>query len=597
MIGTSKRPARSTMTMSNYDKQPYIQVSENNDDCITGWENICSHLNSQLAQRKPGRTVVVVDCYHGVQHSEVETSLRSGVKHELFIKSTDAFKSEAEIQEMVYPFVTDDRIFGFVTNLEIDAYFDKKKLSAIRQQIDSIPEGIVVVYGEGAACVAQHCDVLIYVDMARWEIQLRMRRNEVANLGVANHKAEFTALYKQAFFVDWRVLDRHKVKLMDRWNFVLDTNKSGQPKLTTGDAILRGLEMASQQPFRVVPFFDPGPWGGQWLKEVADLDRSVVNFAWAFDCVPEENSLLFKFGDVVFELPSINLVLKKPELLLGEKVNKRFGAEFPIRFDFLDTMDGGNLSLQVHPTDEYIKEQFGMSFTQDESYYMMDAKEGAVVYLGLKEDVNPDEMITELENAQQEGGYFDADKHVEKWKIQKHDHLLIPAGTVHCSGKDSVVLEISATPYNFTFKLWDWGRLGLDGKPRPINISHGKKVIDWDRRKSWTEKNLINRTEKVAEGDGWVEERTGLHEFQFIETRRHWFRKKVHHSTNGGVNVLNLVEGREAIVESPENKFAPFIVHYAETFIVPAAVGEYTIRPYGEAEGQKCATLKAFVKS
>ncbi|HEU5145998.1 MAG TPA: mannose-6-phosphate isomerase, partial [Chryseosolibacter sp.] len=415
MIGTSKRPARSTMTMSNYDKQPYIQVSENNDDCITGWENICSHLNSQLAQRKPGRTVVVVDCYHGVQHSEVETSLRSGVKHELFIKSTDAFKSEAEIQEMVYPFVTDDRIFGFVTNLEIDAYFDKKKLSAIRQQIDSIPEGIVVVYGEGAACVAQHCDVLIYVDMARWEIQLRMRRNEVANLGVANHKAEFTALYKQAFFVDWRVLDRHKVKLMDRWNFVLDTNKSGQPKLTTGDAILRGLEMASQQPFRVVPFFDPGPWGGQWLKEVADLDRSVVNFAWAFDCVPEENSLLFKFGDVVFELPSINLVLKKPELLLGEKVYKRFGAEFPIRFDFLDTMDGGNLSLQVHPTDEYIKEQFGMSFTQDESYYMMDAKEGAVVYLGLKEDVNPDEMITELENAQQEGGYFDADKHVEKW--------------------------------------------------------------------------------------------------------------------------------------------------------------------------------------
>jgi hypothetical protein len=159
------------------------------------------------------------------------------------------------------------------------------------------------------------------------------------------------------------------------------------------------------------------------------------------------------------------------------------------------------------------------------------------------------------------------------------------------------VLEISATPYIFTFKLWDWGRLGLDGKPRPINIDHGENVIQWDRRESWIKKNLLNRVEMVAEGDGWVEERTGLHEFQFIETRRHWFSKKVRHNTNGGVNVINLVEGREVIVESPTGKFKPYVIHFAETFIVPAAVGEYTITPYGESVGKKCATLKAFVRT
>jgi hypothetical protein len=121
-------------------------------------------------------------------------------------------------------------------------------------------------------------------------------------------------------------------------------------------------------------------------------------------------------------------------------------------------------------------------------------------------------------------------------------------------------------------------------------------VIQWDRKKEWTQKNLLNRVEKVAEGDGWIEEKTGLHEFQFIETRRHWFTKKVLHNTNGGVNVINLVEGREAIVESPTGKFKPFVIHYAETFIVPAAVGEYTIRPHGESEGNQCGTLKAFVR-
>ena len=101
----------------------------------------------------------------------------------------------------------------------------------------------------------------------------------------------------------------------------------------------------------------------------------------------------------------------------------------------------------------------------------------------------------------------------------------------------------------------------------------------------------------MGEGDGWREERTGLHEGSFIETRRHWFTGKVVHHTNGVVNVLNLVEGREAIVESPTNAFEPFIIHYAETFIVPASVGAYTVRPHGESAGQPCGTVKAFVRT
>jgi hypothetical protein len=192
------------------------------------------------------------------------------------------------------------------------------------------------------------------------------------------------------------------------------------------------------------------------------------------------------------------------------------------------------------------------------------------------------------------GAGFDAEEFVGKWPIKKHDHVLIPAGTVHCSGKNSMVLEISATPYIFTFKLWDWGRMGLDGKPRPINIGHGQRVIDWSLGPQRTKKELINVVTVVDEGPGWREERTGLHEREFIETRRHWFSGKVTHHTGGSVNVLNLVEGREALVESPSGAFEPFIVHYAETFVVPDAVGVYTIRP--SEEGVLCATMKAFVR-
>lgn len=582
---------------SNFDKYPSIEVSPSNDDCIIGWSNIAARINAAISSTAKKRVVVVIDCYQGVLHEEVEAALRKEVRHDRFVRSTVAFKTSKEIATMVHPDVTDDQIFGFMTRLTIDKFFDDGKLTTLRKEIESLTEGVIIVYGEGAACVASQRDVLVYLDMARWEIQLRMRKRRVNNLGVINVGAEFSHQYKQAYFVDWRVLDKHKMSFFDEIDFVIDTNKPGNPKMVSASFVRKGLEIASQRPFRVVPFFDPGPWGGQWLKDVADLDRSAVNYAWGFDCVPEENSLLLKFGDTTFEIPSINLVLKKPVELLGEKVYRRFGAEFPIRFDFLDTMDGGNLSLQVHPTTQYIKDMFGMEYTQDESYYLMDVKDGAHVYLGLKDEVVPEKMIEELKTSQTAGTQFNAEKHVQKWPVRKHDHVLIPAGTVHCSGKDSVVLEISATPYIFTFKLWDWGRLGLDGKPRPINISHGEKVIQWDRREMWTKNNLINRVEKVAEGDGWVEELTGLHEFQFIETRRHWFTGTVPHHTHGGVNVINLVEGREAIVESPDHAFEPFVVHYAETFIIPAAVGAYTIRPYGESVGKKCGTLKAFVRT
>jgi mannose-6-phosphate isomerase class I len=578
---------------SNYEKFPVVKVSDSGAGCDVGWQAVGRRLQQRL---KPGRFVLCVECYPGCSEEEIERELTNFLRPSVVIRASDCYRSEEEIRAICERDLGDDPVFAYMNHFVLDEFLDPSKLRQARAQLEQAHDTVLVI-GTGATVLAENWDLLVYCDLPRWEIQQRQRAGAIGNLGLANNQERPALKYKRAYFVDWRVADRLKQPLLTRLDFLLDTNRTASPKMISGADFLEGLKRAASQPFRVVPFFDPGPWGGQWMKEVCDLPRQAENYAWCFDCVPEENSLLLGFGETAVEVPSLDVVFRHPRQLLGDAVHGRFGAEFPIRFDFLDTMDGGNLSFQVHPLTEYIKDNFGMSYTQDESYYLLDAKDDGCVYLGLRENVDRARMSSDLREAREGTVPFDAEKYANRFPARKHDHFLIPAGTPHCSGKNSMVLEISATPYIFTFKMWDWGRVGLDGLPRPIHLEHGLKNIQWDRTTKWVQRNLINAVETVATGDGWSEERTGLHEREFIETRRHWFTKAVPHHTRGGVNVLNLCEGEEVIIESPAHRFPPLVVHYAETFIVPAAVGEYTVRPHGAAEGKRCATIKAFVRT
>lgn len=577
---------------SNYDKYPSIPVE---GSLWKGWNAIREQVRKacRLAEGKD-RHVLVIECYHGVYHEELSAEWAL-LNPDLYVDTRSFFKPAAEIEVLTKRYLTDDRLFGYRAPLKYADFLDQEKVAAFRKQVASL-SGFILVYGHGAAEILPEADTLIYADLARWEIQLRFRRKEINGLGVENKEEAPSYHYKRGYFIDWNVCDALKKRLLPKADYWLDTHTPGVPKLIGGDTLRAGLKKTAGRPFRVVPFFDPAPWGGQWMKEVCDLDRNQANFGWCFDCVPEENSLYLNVSGECFEIPANDLVFSETRALLGGPVEARFGQDFPIRFDFLDTMGGGNLSLQVHPTVQYIRDTFGLSYTQDESYYLLDAEANATVYLGIKTGTDPDKMIAALQTAQLTGQPFEADTYVNRWPAKKHDHFLIPAGTVHCSGAGAMVLEISSTPSLFTFKLWDWGRLGLDGLPRPINIGHGSQVIQWERQTDFVKHSLINQVEMIAEGEGWREERTGLHENEFIETRRHWFTGAVVHDTEGGVNVLNVIKGDELIVESPSGAFDPFVVHYAETFIVPASVGAYTIRPYGLSTGHYCGTLKASVR-
>lgn len=574
----------------NYDKFPEKRIDCPSGSACEGYAAICRTILEKAAGRE--KCIVAVDCYPGVDMAELTAGL-GGLSAGTVVYSDDCFIQPADFTAAIRDNLTDDRVFGRMTCRRLEDYLDEAAAEAARSRIAEAT-GLILVIGVGAALLAQP-DILVYADMARWEIQTRYKAG-APNWRSDNGDEPFLSKVKRGYFVIWRLADRHKRELFDRMDFLLDTNRRGEPKMMTGTVFRQALETFAREPFRLVPYFDPGVWGGQWMKGMLDLPDGPPNYAWSFDGVPEENSLYVRVNGIRLEIPAMDLVLYRPVELLGPKVFGRFGAEFPIRFDFLDTMGGGNLSLQVHPLITYIQERFGMHYTQDESYYILAAEEDACVYLGLKEGVDKAAMASDLYRAQAGEIQFPAEKYVNKFPAKVHDHFSIPAGTVHCSGKNAMVLEISATPYIFTFKLWDWGRIGLDGLPRPIHLEHGLNNIQWDRTTRWVRENLVGQVESLPAPEGVTAQRTGLQEREFIETIRHRSAGKVLHERGGSVHVLNLVEGGEALVESPEGRFDPFVVHYAETFILPEIAGPYTIRPYGIGEGGEVVTIQAKVR-
>ncbi len=534
--------------------------------------------------------VMVIECYPGVNQDEL-LSILGDLPFSTVIHSDDLAFEPEKLDAALEKDLTDDPVFGIMTSKSLADYFYTDKIDSARELIAETTDGASLVYGVGASLVCDG-DICLLADITRWEIQLRYRR-AMDNWRTAKTGLPKLAKYKRGFFAEWRWADRVKEALLDKIDGYIDMTNEGSPVMISGDVYRSSLDNISKRPFRLTPYFDPGVWGGDWMTSRFGFENKNSSYAWGFDGVPEENSISFDFGGRIVQTPAMNLVLYRPDELLGKRVRSRFGKEFPIRFDLLDTIHGQNLSLQVHPLVQYIKEKFNMSYTQDESYYILDTcGDGSCVYLGIRDGASPDEMKAELEAAQRGESMFNAEKFVNKIPVKKHDHILIPAGTVHCSGADTMVLEISATPYIFTFKLWDWGRLDLDGKPRPIHLDHGLANIQWDRRTEWVKSQLVNAVTEIPCETGKAE-RTGLHELEFIDTVRITTNGETTVKSNGSVHVLNLVDGREARITSPTDSFPPFEIHYAETCIVPEAAGDFAI---SSADGSEIKAIIASVR-
>lgn len=439
-------------------------------------------------------------------------------------------------------------------------------------------DGVGVVFGPGAALVPH--DTLWYADLPKRYAEAAVNRGDARNLGQSADDGPPTT--RRLFYVDWPVLDRHRdavAPAVDRW---IDAQDLAEPRWIDGATLRATLHSLSTRPFRTRPTFNTTSWGGHWGQDRLRLNVEARNSGLGYELIaPESGILLGNAPDHAVEVPFQLLVALHPHAVLGTAVHEQFGTSFPIRFDYLDTFGGGNLSVHCHPGDDYMRSVFGGPYAQHETYYIMVGSRDNVVYLGLREDADIDEFQRRAHDAEAQSVAFGIEEFVQTFRAEPHQLFLVPAGTPHGSGKDNVVLEVSATPYLYSLRFYDWLRQDADGAPRPVHVHHAFRNLDTSRTGENVRRDLVQRPRVIDHGPGWQLELIGRLPEMFFDVQRLVVDAGAvaQQETGGRFHVLNLVDGGSATIRTVDaagNQQAQAIA-YAETLLIPASVEHYEV--------------------
>ena len=470
----------------------------------------------------------------------------------------------------------DDPDFAPLSRADLADFF------TVLPEAEPAADGVTVVFGPGAALVAH--DALWYADLPKRYAEAAITNGAGRNLGQPADTGPGTT--RRLFYLDWPVLDRHRDALISEIDLWLDTQDPQNPAWLTGPTLRDALASLAVQPFRTRPTFNTTSWGGHWAQRQLGFNPAAPNTALGYELIAPESGILVgdcdrdRDGPRV-EIPLQVLVALHPAQILGEAVYATFGTSFPIRFDYLDTVGGGNLSVHCHPQSDYMRKVFGWPYTQHETYYMMIGGADRRVFLGLRQDAELGAFRREADRAVHDGVPFDVERYVQTFPAEQHQLFLIPAGTPHGSGEGNVVLEISATPYLYSLRFYDWLRKDGAGKQRPVHVEHAFNNLDAARSGDAVARELVQKPRTLRSGDGWREDVIGRLPEMFFEVRRLELAADAvaHDATGDRFHVLNVVEGDGIQLETESGQ--SYVLAYAETLTVPASVGAYRVRTLG----------------
>lgn len=394
------------------------------------------------------------------------------------------------------------------------------------------------------------------------------------------------------YYFIFPLMERYQKKIYKNLDYYIDIKKNNSLLILSKRLLEKIIDSISQQPIKLKPIYEPGVWGGQWL--VKNRKLKLKNCAIGIELISQEQSILVKVKEFVLELPFNLLMNLKGEKILGEKNVKKYNNYFPVRIAYDDTFrnKGDNLSIQIHPNKSYMSKNFNEPLGQAEMYYITDTLPNSKIYLGFKEKINSEKFINDVIFSSKFNKKIDYEKYINIEFSKKGNLYLIPPGTVHASGSNNFVLEISNTPYRYTFKIYDYCRKNLDGKNRKLSINHAFNVLKFNRKRSWIKKNCCPKPKLIKNLHNSKEFLLSNNSNFTFNVHRVHFSKYYFDKPKDSMHILNLVEGTRVKLVSIKNNFVSYLGH-SETLLIPKCFGKYKIL---NLNTDACKMIKVLLK-
>jgi mannose-6-phosphate isomerase len=210
-------------------------------------------------------------------------------------------------------------------------------------------------------------------------------------------------------------------------------------------------------------------WGGQRLKTEFNKQCEYTKLAesWELSCHKDGLSIIDN-GEHKGKL-LLEYINSDRQNILGTKCEKF--NNFPILIKLIDAKD--NLSIQVHPGDEYALKNEGQ-YGKNEMWYVIEANPDSFIYYGFNRDISPEEFKERIKN----NSFLET---LNKVKVKNGDTFFIESGTIHAIGGGILLAEVQQNS-NLTYRVYDYNRLGNDGKPRELHVDKAAEVINFNKK-------------------------------------------------------------------------------------------------------------------
>ena len=571
-----------------------------------GNQNVVKKFVATLADRAAKEGVVVaLDGYTTANWTVfVNLIARECCLLDLEFEAIDAnaatLKSGKEIDAIIDPLLIWDTkidptlLYGKVYKGGYQGLMDEARTEAFKKAVPASRQAgkISVVYGYGSLIpeLRELYDVKVFFDLTPMKSMLRIRRGEYSNLG-KERPGIINRTIRRCYYCDFECAVRNRHELWENnvpdW-YVLDNDPQNLQLMPFGTFSDICAQLV-KYPFRAKPCYLEGVWGGSYMKKLRNLPDAMRNAAWVFDFIPMEVSVVVEAGDEKLDINYCSFVHKEGVNLMGEDCVKKFEGYFPIRFNWDDSYHStGNMSIQCHSGGEYNVKNYNEFGRQDESYYVVVTGHGAKTFIGFRDDADIPQFFRDIEAADTEHKPCDYMKYVSYEESKPGLQVMLPAGTIHSSGRNQVILEIgSLTIGSYTYKMYDYLRLDFDGKQRPIHTRLGEENVRQDRRYSVihdpeSPEYIVQKPRLAASGEGWEEYILGENPQVYFSLRRLEFEKKCEQDTGGKLfHVLTLVDGDAVRVRSVRHPERYFDLQFMDIVCVPADMGRYVIENLG----------------